>query len=117
MARDYRIFAALGLVAPFVAWIAGGSKGLQGMMLGLGAAGFGVTALVLITNLVGTLAKYGAAKRSGTALIVLAFLLKIPLFLVVGGVAIKTGGAAIPCFAGAVMLVYFSLVAWAAARS
>jgi hypothetical protein len=111
------VSAAVAAVAALAAAFAlGGAPGLGGMALGLVGAMFGATGLVLVMNLVGTRSKAAGGERFGVIVPVLVFLLKIPMYALLGTFAQRIGGAAFGCFLAGVVLVYFGLVAWASAR-
>lgn len=105
---------ALAFLAAILAllgsWLFGEVRGLQGMLLGLASAGFGVAALVLLVRFLGAASTGGATSPFGSALSIAAFLLKLPLYWVVWTVAQRLGGAAPGCFLTGVCLVYFALV-------
>lgn len=107
---------ALSLLSLFGSYLYGTLHGLQGMALGLGGAAFGITALILVIQLIGAAATKGRASRFGAAVSILAFLAKLPLYFVLWKLAQHIGGAAPGCFLTGVCLVYFAVVAWAATR-
>jgi hypothetical protein len=117
-ANRSRLAAAVLLLvsALSVAYAMAGVGGLLAMVLGLAAAGFGVAGLVLATRLV---AQAAAGQKPGSAGVLLPglfFLFKLPVFVGIGMWVQGMGGAALSCFLAGVVLVYFGLVAWAAAR-
>jgi len=95
-----------------------GTTGLQGMALGLIATTITVGGWWLAISQVSELSKSEGAKGSGgTFWVVLAFLLKLPVFFVLGFVAQRIGGNAVPCFLGGLGLVYLAMIVWALCKS
>jgi nitrate/nitrite transporter NarK len=90
---------------------------LAGLALGMGATGFSLWALWGVVQLLGRSAEVGTPPARGSSLVVLAFLVKLPLFVALGMLAHRLGGAAPACFLAGLGLVYFALVAWALAKS
>lgn len=107
--------AATAIAAP-LCWLAGGPRGLAGLALGMAATGFSLWALWGVVQLLGRSAEAGAEPSKGSALVVLAFLVKLPLFVGLGLLAHRLGGSAGACFLVGLGLVYFALVAWALAK-
>jgi hypothetical protein len=95
----------------------GGPTALQGALLGLAATGFSIGALWWIIRL--SSSGQAGPKRTpvGTTLVVLAFFVKLPLFIALGALAHRIGGHAPACFLMGLALVYFALVGWALAQS
>lgn len=108
--------AAMAVAALPIGWY-GRAEGLQGYALGLGATGFSIWALWRVVRLTGDAAEAGAPSRMGTSAIVLAFLVKLPVFILAGMLAHRIGNAAPPCFLLGLAGVYSALVAWALANS
>ena len=108
-------YAAIAAVALAVAGAAGQMKGVAGMLLGLAAAAVGVYILYRIIAVIGNAMTEGGNPMAGTILAVFGALLKVPLLLLANAAANRLGGAAPGCFLAGVILVYSSLVAWAAA--
>lgn len=96
--------------------IFGGIRGLGGAALGLTSGAFGVFVLWQLIQLVGKAAAAGGNTKTGTILTVIAFFMKLPLYVFCGMAANRLGGAAFACFLAAVVLVYSGLIAWALAR-
>ncbi len=109
--------AFVGVVALGIAYLISGILGLAGMALGLFGTAFSVVALWGVVRMCGRAAPEGAAPRLGAFVTVLAFLVKLPVFIVLGMLAQRLGGAAVPCFLLGLGLVYFGLVGWALASS
>ena len=114
------IWPAIGAAAAALvvgAYLFGGVSGLQGAALGLCATGFSIGALWWIIRL--STGSEAGPKRTpvGTSLVVLAFFVKLPLFLALGTLAHRIGGHAPGCFLLGLALVYFALVGWALAQS
>lgn len=101
-------FLCIALAAEF-----GGRTGLEGMLMGLFATSFSLLALWWAIR-IGT-ARPGSAPatRVGTSVIVLAFFVKLPLFIALGTLAHRVGGHAPACFLAGLALVYCALVGWA----
>lgn len=117
LVRDWRALSFAGLLALGVAYLISGMLGLAGMALGLFGTAFSVIALWGVVRMCGNAAPAGAAPRLGAFVTVLAFLVKLPVFILLGMLAQHLGGAAVPCFLLGLGLVYFALVGWALAAS
>jgi len=115
-----RIFWTFALSAALAALICsfafGGQSGLEGMALGLAGTGFNLWALKAVIGLASAHSVNDMARRKGTLLIVLAFLMKLPVFIVLGLVAHRIGGPAPACFLLGLALVYLALVGWSLAK-
>lgn len=90
----------------------GGLKGLEGLTLGAVGSLFNLGALWAIIRLVSAFVSAPKAEIRGTFVIVLAFLVKLPLFIGMGVLANRIGGPAMGCFLVGVALVYSALVGW-----
>jgi len=99
-----------------LAYSFGGLSGLQGMAMGVFASLFNLWAMWKIIQLSGKASLVGQPQRVGATLIVLAFLVKLPLFVALGLAAQRIGGAASGCFLAGLGLVYSALVGWALTR-
>jgi hypothetical protein len=93
-----------------------GDKGVKGAALGLGATGFNILALWAIVRLLGYSFQKGSPPRLGASLSVIAFFIKLPLFIAFGVLAQRIGGPAPACFLAGLALVYSCLVGWALAQ-
>lgn len=112
----WTLFFIAGLMALVGSYVYGQTKGLEGMMLGLASATFGVFALKMVIGLLGDAVGRGATSPFGATVSILAFFAKIPLYIVVWKVSQKIGDPAPGCFLTGVILVYSLLVAWASTR-
>jgi hypothetical protein len=92
-----------------------GESGLKGVVLGLFATGFNILALAGVVWLLGKAHKSGQPPRLGASFAVLAFLIKLPLFVAFGVLANRMGGAAPTCFLLGLGMVYCALIGWALA--
>lgn len=110
------LLPAIATAAILASQAVGGAAASLGMAMGIAAAGFGVLGLWLLVGLLGRAVIRGLKPGVGTSLTILAFLAKIPVYVVLGGAADRIGGLALPFFVTGVVLVYFALVAWAACR-
>lgn len=117
LARDWRAHTGLGLLACVLAFAVAGEIGLAGMALGLVGTGFSIVALWWVVRLTGGMAPMGAAPKLGASLAVLAFFVKLPIFIALGLVAQRLGGPAPACFLLGLGLVYSALVGWGLASS
>lgn len=115
--RVLRPWVAALAAATVPVGLIGRGEGLAGYALGLGATAFSVWGLWRVVCLTGSAAEAGAPSRLGTTAVVLAFLVKLPVFILAGLAANRIGGAAPPCFLLGLAGVYFALVAWALANS
>ncbi len=86
--------------------------GLIGMFLGIATGAYGAYTLYWTVALL----KGSASTRSGTAFILLAFVVKFPLIGLGGYLAYREGPRSIEAFIIGLVMVYFALV-WRAARS
>ncbi len=110
------IHSIIALIAVGVAYALGGEKGLIGMTLGLFGTGFNLWAMWKVIVLIGKASEVGRPQRVGATLTALAFLVKLPLFVALGIVAQRLGGAAPGCFLGGLGLVYSALIGWSLIR-
>lgn len=104
--------AVAAAVALTLSALQGGPDGLAGMALGLGSVSFNMWALWRIVRLTGTNATQETT-RPATFLVVLAFFVKLPVYVAAALIAQALGGAAPACFLLGLGLVYFALVGWA----
>jgi hypothetical protein len=115
-----RLFWMIALCSAGTALIASrvfaGQAGLEGMALGLFGTAFNLWALKAVIGLSTTHSASELGRRKGTFLIVLAFLMKLPVFIVLGLVAHRVGGPAPGCFLLGLALVYLALVGWSLAK-
>jgi hypothetical protein len=113
-------FAAVVLVLSGLLLVAcqifGGEQGLKGAVLGLGGTGFNTLALWGIVRLLGYSFEKGNPPKLGSIISVIAFFIKLPLFIAFGILAQRIGGAAPTCFLAGLALVYSCLVGWALAK-
>ncbi len=115
--RTLYILSGLAAAAGFgISYFHGGFRGLGGYSLGLFATGFGIAVWWFVTGIVCHGVERGAKPMFGTIMIVLAFMCKLPVFLVAANLAIKMGGEARGCFIGGLGLVYSCLVGRGLAR-
>jgi hypothetical protein len=105
------------VVAVALTAIFGGVLGLAGVLLGLVGSAFNLWALWAVIRLCGKLIETQKPEGRGTFIVVLAFFVKLPLFIVVGTLSYRLGGAAPACFLVGVALVYSALVGWVLAQS
>jgi len=108
----WSLIAGLGAV---VAVTVGGSTAGQGYAMGLGGTAFSVLALKWI---IGTMANAatGIKPGLGTLWVVLAFFVKLPVFVTLAMASHRVGGDAPTGFAAGILLVYSALVGWAVRR-
>ncbi len=114
--RNPAFYGGLVVAALAVAFAAGGAQGLAGMALGLGATGFSLIGLWYMVRLLGRSTETGQANPKASLIIVAAFFIKLPLFVILGTAAHVVGGTANPCFLSGLGLVYLCLVGWALAE-
>ena len=114
--QDPRIYTGGALIAVVLAYALSGLKGFEGMILGLFGTTFNLWAMWKIITLIGKASEVGRPQRVGATLTVLAFLVKLPLFVALGIVAQRLGGAAPGCFLAGLGLVYSALIGWALTR-
>jgi hypothetical protein len=92
------------------------------MAVGLVATGLSVYGWWPVSAMIGQVAsasraepggrRSGGRNSAGSALVILIFLAKLPVFLLLALAARRLGGAAIPCFLAGVGLVYSALIGW-----
>ena len=109
-------FAAALLLTAVISATVGRIKGLEGFILGTAGSAFNLWALWAIIGVASRSAAAGQPPRRGTFVIVLAFLVKLPVFIALGLLANRIGGAAPTCFLAGIGLVYSALVGWALAQ-
>lgn len=105
-----KVTLALAALGAGTAFGLGGPIALAGFGLGLAATAFSVTVLWLVIRL---WTESAARSRFVTLAVVVAFLLKLPLFVLLGNAAQALGPPAPACFLGGLALVYSALVGWA----
>jgi len=114
---EWRIAIVTILIAEICSGAIFGWKGFVGMGIGLGATWFNSWALWAIVGVLGNAARQSQSTKGGTALIVTAFLLKLPILVGLGLLMRMIGGPALPCFVAGLGMVYFALIGWACAHS
>ena len=87
------------------------------MGIGVGATWFNTWALWAMIGLLGNAVRESKSAKGGTALIVTAFMVKLPILVGLGLLTRMIGGASLPCFVAGLGMVYFALIGWACARS
>ncbi|MEA2554609.1 MAG: hypothetical protein QOJ65_2785 [Fimbriimonadaceae bacterium] len=116
MTRFWIAFGVAVLGALVASAMLGGPKGLEGMALGIAGSAFNIWALWSVIRLSGKMIDTERLRNRGTFIIVLAFFVKLPLFLAMGMLAQSIGAPAQTCFLLGLALVYSALVGWALAR-
>ena len=94
-----------------------GPIGAAGLALAFGGATLNLWAWWAIVGLAGRAAKEGGTPRLGSSLVVLAFLVKLPVFVGLFALARHLGNSAVGPFIFGTILVYFSVTTWAATRA
>jgi hypothetical protein len=110
------VSAAVALLAVVLCFFVAGMKGVAGFALGLFATAFNNWATWGVIALTGPPPTDEAAVRRRATFTVLAFLLKLPLWVAFVLLARRIGEGALPCFLGGLALVYFATIGWALAR-
>lgn len=105
-----------GAIAVIVSASLGGVRGFEGISLGLAGSAFNLWALWAIIGLCGRMAGSPRSTRRGTIAILIAFFIKLPVFIALGILAHAIGGIAPTCFLVGIALVYSALVGWVLAR-
>jgi hypothetical protein len=108
--RLFQILGAVATLSLFGCYALGGWKGAAGYALGLFATGFGIVVWQLVISILANVAESNPKPRTGSTLVVLAFLFKLPLFVAAVFLAVKIGGIARGCFAVGLVQVYLALV-------
>jgi len=103
---------AIAFLALVASALIAGTNGLAGLAMGIAGSAFNLWALKAIIGLATPYSETEIARRKGTFLIVLAFLVKLPVFIALGLVANHLGGHAPGCFLLGLALVYLALVGW-----
>jgi len=115
--RMYGIWAVLVIAGGVISFVEGGVPGLAGWLVGVGASAFNLWAMWMAIRLLGTLFAKNPATHKGGPILVLAFLIKLPVFVVAGMSAQRLGSTASTAFIVAIGLVYSLMVWWASSRS
>jgi len=104
---------AIGLAA-----MVGGPLAAVGILLGVVATAVSLAGWWPAIRLLGEVATVEGANHGkiGRTYVVLVFLVKLPIFVGLGFLALKLGGAAPPCFLIGLGLVYFWLIGWSLTR-
>ena len=95
---------------PVAFWL-GGSSAAIGFSFGSLAVAFNLVVLRFTVALFGQ-SLGESKKRAGSTFLILAFFLKLPLYVFAGWYVNRIGNNAPPCFLGGVALVYFVMVWW-----
>lgn len=95
----------------------GGGPGLAGAGIGLAAGAFSTAVLWLGVRQMSAASQSGGTNAAGIAVGLLAVAAKVPVLLFAAVQARRVGDAAFDCFLGGFMLVYFAVVAGAAAST
>jgi len=86
------------------------AHGFTGFLLGLGSTAFNFAAGWWAVRLIGRMGEQQVAPRWGAILATLAFLVKLPIWVVAGITAQRLEGSHPACFLGGLALVYFGTV-------
>ena len=84
--------------------------GVAGFMLGFGSTAFNFAAGWWAVQLIGKMGQQQAPPRWGAMLATLAFLIKLPVWIVAGITSQRLEGSHPACFLGGLALVYFGTV-------
>jgi len=95
------------LVGLAVSYSVGGGAGF---LLGFGSTAFNFAAGWFVVRMVGTLGEHQAPARLGAILAGLAFLVKLPIWVMAALTTQRLGGSHMGCFLGGLALVYFGTV-------
>ena len=95
----------------------GGPSGAAGFALALLGAGLNLWGWWAIVGVAARAAREEAKPALGSTLVVLAFLVKLPVFVGLYALCRGLGGSAVGCFIFGTVLVYFSATTWAAFRA
>ncbi len=114
---DWRVAVLVIVAAITVSFIFGGTSGGIGMILGIVGSISSALGLYAITWLLGASSADNPPPKSASALVVMGFLIKVPIFVICGILAQRIDEQAPNCFLWGLGLVYFSLVGWAVAKS
>ncbi len=118
LSRWGSVICVLGIIsAEIISATFGGWRGCLGITLGLGATWFNCWALWMLIGFMGRAVEGSGSSKGLTALVILAFLFKLPLLIGLGLLTRFLGGVAFPCFVSGLGMVYFGLVGWAVARA
>lgn len=111
------VFICLAVAGGVVAYVAGGRTGLTGYCLGAGSGAFNMLVMWAVVSIMGNAYRQSSKPGRADALLAVAFLLKLPVYVAAGMVSHRVGGASDGAFLGAIALVYFALIWWALTRS
>lgn len=118
--KQRRVWLGIGIalaLGALACGLTGASQGLSGYALGVFGTGFSLLTLWGITRILAHSNTPDTPPLRGAALIVVAFIVKVPVFAGATMLAYRIGGTATTCFLVGLGLVYFALVAWALAQS
>ena len=110
------LFTLISLVATILAFAFKGRIGAEGMALGIVGSLINLGALWGIIRLIGSVVTDNATGKLGAFLTVLAFLMKMPIFVGMAFAARALGPSATSCFLLGIALVYFAMIGWVLAR-
>jgi hypothetical protein len=110
------IFTLVAISVTAIAFFAKGLLGAEGMTLGIVGSLINLGALWGIIRLIGTVSTGGPNGKLGAFLTVLAFLMKMPIFIGMAFAARGLGPSATSCFLFGIALVYFAMIGWVLAR-
>ncbi len=109
-------FALVSIAATVIAFFAKGRIGAEGMVLGIVGSLINLGALWGVIRLIGSVVTDTATGKLGAFLTVLAFLMKMPIFVGMAFAARALGPSATSCFLLGIALVYFAMIGWVLAR-
>lgn len=102
--------------ATAIAFFARGLIGAEGMALGIAGSLINLGALWGIIRLIGSISAGSENGKLGAFLTVLAFLMKMPVFVGMAFAAKALGPTSTSCFLVGIALVYFAMIGWVLAR-
>ncbi len=106
--------ALLGCLFTYAFW---GILGLQGFAIGAGAGAFNMVAMWGAIKILGNFHRGIAQSGGSDVLILIAFLMKLPIYIIAAMAVQRMGGTASNGFLAAIAIVYACLIWWGRARA
>lgn len=110
------VFTVIALGGCGVAYAIAGVSALQGFALGAGSGAFNMLAMWGVITILGNAYRQTSKPGGANLFLGLAFLVKLPIYVLAGLMAQTIGGAAIGAFLAAIAVVYSCLIWWAFTR-
>ena len=109
-------FTIIALAGCAIAYAVAGVPALQGFALGAGSGAFNMLAMWGVITILGNAYRQTSTPGGANIFLGLAFLVKLPIYVMAGMMAQTIGGAATGAFLAAIAVVYSCLIWWAFTR-